>query len=164
MHHWIYEVTEISGMAHVFPFHLISVKHLRPVFPLLAPGSPGHEGRCWRAGTSRSDGELFFTLPLLCWSSVICVAALVVPQKVSQGYAVKQKSGCVLHVVSIPLPGFSLQACAVQSGLGLMTERASSSWAGTGLASECLFPFRAPCIFSPNILENNTNPFSHTRS
>ena len=60
-------------------------KMLRPVFPLLAPGSPGNEGRCRRARTSRQDCELFFTLPFLDSSSVLCKVALVVPQKVNQG-------------------------------------------------------------------------------
>ena len=130
---------------------------LRPVFPLLAPGSPGNEGRCRRARTSRPDCELFFTLPLLDLSSVLLQSC---PRSASEGEP-RLSRRAEAWPFSIPSPGLRLQAGAVQSGLGLLTELASPSRAGSALATEFLFLRRVPALFSQTFGEGHKFLSSH---
>ena len=59
---------------------------------------------------------------------------------------------------SIPSPGLRLQAGAVQSGLGLLTELASTSRSGSALA-EFLFLRRVPALFSQIFWRRTQIPF-----
>lgn len=60
---------------------------------------------------------------------------------------------------SIPSPGLRLQAGAVQSGLGLLTELASSPQAGSALSTEFLFLLRVPWLFCQTFWRRTWIPF-----